>query len=169
MKVWKAMALGLTATAAFLIALTLTGLAHGLALLIYVLFLVAMLLVTIVGRLRDVLPPTVEFRRMLAAPSRGEIEVEQFEKMKLSLAISRHSRTDLYVQLRPPVRDIVAARLFRDYGIDLDHEPDRAEAILGGGRAWELVRRDYRSPDDRSAPGWSEHELEQLVEELERL
>ena len=106
---------------------------------------------------------------MLTAPSRAETELEQYETVKLSLAISRYSRADLHAQLRPPVRDIVAARLLRDYGIDLDHEPDRAQAILEGGRAWELVRPDHRSPDDRSAPGWSEHELEQLVEELERL
>jgi hypothetical protein len=169
MKIWKAALLGLAATVAFVVALALTGLAHGLVLLAYVLFLAAVVFLMLIRRLGDMLPPATEFRRMLTRSSQQETQVEQFETIKLWFAIARYSRSDLYFRLRLPVRDIVAARLSRSYGVDLQREPDRAAAILGDGRAWEVVRPDYRSPDDRSAPGWSEHELGQLVEELERL
>ncbi len=169
MKIWKAALLGLAATVALVIALMLTGVAHGLVLLAYVIFLVALLFAMLIGRLRRVLPLAVEFRRMLPPPALPEMHVEQFETVKLRVAIARYSRSDLYFRLQTPVRDIVAARLSRSYGVDLEREPDRAAAILGEGRAWELVRPDYRSRSDRSAPGWSEREVEQLVEELESL
>ncbi len=169
MKIWKAALLGLAATVALVIALMLTGVAQGLVLLAYVIFLVALLFAMLIGRLRRVLPLAVEFRRMLPPPALPEAHAEQFETVKLWVAIARYSRSDLYFRLRTPVRDIVAARLSRSYGVDLEREPDRAAGILGEGRAWELVRPDYRSDSDRSAPGWSEHEVEQLVEELENL
>jgi hypothetical protein len=174
MKTWKAASLALAATMAFVIGLALTGIGHGLVLLAYVLFLAAVLFIVVIGRLRDLLPPAADFRRMKVPRGRQETRVEQFEMVKLWLAISRYSRSDLYYRLRPPVRDIVAARLSRGYGVDLEREPDRAASILageqlGGSRAWELVRPDYRSTNDEPAPGWSERELEQLIEELERL
>jgi hypothetical protein len=169
MKIWKAALLGLAVTVALVVALMLTGVAHGLVLLAYVIFLVALLLFVLVGRLRRVLPLAVEFRRMRPLPAVPETHVEQFETVKRWVAIARYSRSDLYFRLRIPVRDIVAARLSRSYGVDLEREPGRAAAILGQGRAWELVRPDYSWGSDRSAPGWSEHEVEQLVDELERL
>jgi hypothetical protein len=169
MKIWKAALLGLAVTVALVVALMLTGVVHGLVLLAYVIFLVALLFAMLIGRLRRVLPLAGEFRRMLSPPALPEPHVKQFESVKLRVAMARYSRSDLCFQLRTPVRDIVAARLSRGYGVDLEREPDRAAAILGEGRAWELVRPDYRSGSDRSAPGWSEHEVEQLVEELEKL
>jgi hypothetical protein len=169
MKNWRAALLGLAATVALVIALMLTGVAHGLVLLAYLIFLVALLLAMLIGRLRRVLPLAVEFRRMRPLPAVPETHVEQFETVKRWVAIARYSRSDLYFRLQAPVRDIVAARLSRSHGVDLEREPDRAAAILGQGRAWELVRPDYSSGSDRSAPGWSEHEVEQLVDELEKL
>jgi hypothetical protein len=169
MKIWRAALLGLAATVAVVIALMLTGVVHGLVLVAYVIFLAALLFAMLIGRLRRVLPLAVEFRRMLPPPAVPETHVKQFETVRLWVAIARYSRSDLYFRLRTPVRDIVSARLSRSYGVDLEREPGRAAAILGQGRAWELVRPDYSWGSDRSAPGWSEHEVEQLVDELERL
>lgn len=169
MKIWRAALLVLAATAAVVLALTLTGVAHGLVLLAYVVFLTALLLVVLIGRLRQVLPLAAEFGRLPPSPARPTAQVQQFETMKLWIGMARYSRSDLYFRLRGPVRDIVSTRLLRSYGVDMEREPARAQAILGGGRAWELVRSDYRSDADRSAPAWSEADLEQLVDELENL
>ncbi len=166
---WRAARLVIVATVVLAIAFALTGVANGLALLVYVLFLAAVLLALMVGRLRAVLPPAADFRKMPAKASPAETHVEQFETVKRWVVIASHGQSDLFFQLRPLVRDIVAARLSRNYSINLEREPDRAAAILGDGRAWQLVRPDWRTSAERSAPGWTEHELEQLVEELESL
>jgi hypothetical protein len=169
MKAWKAILLGLAATVAVVIGLTLTGIAHGVVLLAYVLALAALLFATLLGRLQRSLPPAREFRRLLPRAAPLETGVEQFEVVKRWIVIAGYSRSDLYFRLRNPVRDIVAARLSRNHGVDLERDPERAAAILGEGRAWELVRPDYRSYADRDAPGWSRREMEQLIEELETL
>ena len=70
--------------------------------------------------------------------------MEQLETVKRLVTLAGSSRSDL-LRLRPLVREIVAARLSRRYGVDLEREPERAEALLGKGRAWELVRPDLRA------------------------
>jgi len=166
---WRPALLVLAATVALGVALTLTGAANGLALLVYVLFLAAVAFALLVARLRAGLPPAADFERLLAGPGRRPTDVEQFETVKRRVAIASYSQLDLHSRLRPLVRDIVAARLLRRHGVDLEREPERAATIIGEGRAWELARPDREPPADRFARGWSVRELEQLVEELEGL
>ena len=131
------------------------------------LFVAAILLAVLVARLGAALPLAMDFERVVSKPGKHEPPVEQFETVKRRVAISSYSQLDLHSRLRPLVQDIAAARLSRRYGIDLGREPERAAALLEGNRIWELVRSDREPPTDRFAPGWSEHELERLVEELE--
>ena len=168
MRLWKLILLALAGAVALVIGLVLAGVGNGLALLAYVLFVAALLFAWLIGRLTTVLPLAPDFQRMLRRPDRSETRVEQFETVKRSVVLAGSSRSDL-LRLRPLVREIVAARLARRYGVDLEREPERAASLLGEGRAWELVRPDSATPADRYAPGWSQRELEQLVEELERL
>jgi len=166
---WRIAVVVVLATVAVVIALTLTGAANGLALLVYVLFLAAVLFAQLVARLRLPLPSALDFDSLLSGPRQQPMEVEQFETIKRLLAVSSYSESDLYSRLRPLVREILATRLSRRYGIDLGREPERARALLGQGRAWELARSDREPPHDRLARGWPERELELLVEELESL
>ena len=169
MKIWKLALLAGTATAALIVALALTGLAHGWALLAYILFLASLAFMWLLSRLRAVLPPCRDFERLVARREVRPATVDQFETVRGWVAIARYTQADVYLRLRPLVREIVAARLLRAHGIDLYHEPQRAGAVVGPGRTWELVRPDSPPPEDRLARGWSQRELEQLVEELERL
>ena len=168
MRLWKALLLVLAGAVALIVAFALAGVGDGLALLAYALFIAALLFAWLIGRLSSTLPLAPDFQRMLRRPVRAETRVEQFETVKRSVILARSSQTDL-LRLRPLVREIVAARLSRRYGVDLEREPELAASLLGQGRAWELVRVDSAAPVDRYAPGWSQSELEQLVEELERL
>ena len=168
MRLWKALLLVLAGAVALIVAFALAGVGDGLALLAYALFIAALLFAWLIGRLSSTLPLAPDFQRMLRRPVRAETRVEQFETVKRSVILARSSRSDL-LRLRPLVREIVAARLSRRYGVDLEREPALAASLLGQGRAWELVRVDSAAPVDRYAPGWSQSELEQLVEELERL
>jgi hypothetical protein len=168
MRLWKASLLALTAAVAVVIGIVLAGVGNGVALLAYVLFIAALLFAWLLGRLENVLPPARDFQRLLSRPDRPEMPVEQYESIRRLVLLAGSSRSDL-LRLRPLVRDIVAARLSRRYGIDLEREPARAGSLLGERRVWELVRPDYATAGDRDAPGWSPGELAQLVEELESL
>jgi hypothetical protein len=167
-RLWHIGVVGLAATVALVIALALIGVGKGIPLLIYVLFIAALLFAWLVGRLRTALPAAPRFDTLISRPEPGEIEVEQLETVRRRVFLAGTSRADLF-RLRPLVREIVATRLSRRWGVDLEREPERVRALLRDGPAWELVRPDPVSPRDPHAPGWSQRELERLVEELEEL
>jgi hypothetical protein len=172
-KWWRLGLLLGAATVALIVALALTGVGNGLPLLIYVLFIAALLIGWLIGRLRRTLPLAPDFQRLLSSPVPGKTEVEQFEGIRRRLTLAQSSRADL-LRLQPLVREIAAARLSRR-DIDLEREPEEAQALVAGDKVWELIRPDTvapagpREPVDPRAPGWSRTELERLVEELENL
>jgi hypothetical protein len=167
-KLWKKALPVLAAAAAVFVGVALAGVGNGLALLAYVLSMAALVFVWVIGRLRAALPPAPDFQRLLATKEPPEMAVEQLETVKRLVALAGASRFDLF-RLRPLVREIVSARLSRRYGVALERDPDRAETLLQSSRAWGLLGPDSALPVDRDAPGWSRHELEQLIEELENL
>jgi len=141
----------------------------GAVVLVYVLAYGALLLVLLLSGLRSRLPLAVRFERLLAPVEVDSQEVEQFRTLERDLRLSVSFDHDLYFHLRPRVREIVAVRLAKRHGVDLEGEPEQAQSLIGPGRVWELVRPDREAPVDRHARGWSRIELEQLVDELERL
>ncbi len=167
MSAWKIMATVLAATAGVVLALLLAGWSDGLALLAYVLFVGAVAMVVLAGRLRAELPPSTPFEWLLAAAPQRVEPVGQLETIRRGLAAAGWSRGELHYRLAPMIREIAAARLSRRHGVDLDRQPERARALIGGGRVWELVGPRRRPPEDRYASGWSRRELEELLDELE--
>jgi hypothetical protein len=166
---WRAVAWAVFGTVGVVVALVLAGSSHGLALLAYVLFLGALALLNLTARLRATLPAEPDFEQLLGRSDRGAEPIEQLETLSRTLSAAGWNQSELHYRLRPPVREIVAARLSRRHGVDLDRQPERARALLGDGRAWELVRPDRERPQDRSARGWSRRELSELLDELEAI
>ena len=169
MNVWKAAGAVVIALAGLAIALVLHGKTGGLALVVYVFVLGAALVALALSRLGRALPLAPELRRLLLRPRNSIDEVEQFRTMARQLTLSSSSEHDLHFHLRPLIQEIARARLARRHGIDLDQEPERARALMGSGRVWELIRPDRERPKDWQARGWSEPELERLMDELEDL
>jgi hypothetical protein len=167
MKFLRPVLLAVVAVGVVVIGLVLAGVGNGVALLIYVLVVAAAAFSWVLARLSATLPAAPDLSPARAG-DRGSGRLEQLDTVKRLVMLAGSSQGDLF-RLRPLVRDIVAARLSRGYGVDLAREPQRAALLLGHGRAWELVRPDNAGPADRYAPGWSQLELEQLVEELENL
>lgn len=94
--------------------------------------------------------------------------IGQLESVARALDLAEASSFDLHNVLRPIVREIAAARLAR-HGVSLDHEPERAEALLGAP-TWELVRTDREAPAGRSGRGGcSRDELRAIVDSLEAI
>ncbi len=167
MSAWKITAAVLAATAGVMLALLLAGWSDGVALLAYVLFVGAIALLVLARRLRAALPPATPFERLLAAAPRRMEPVGQLETIRQGLAAAGWSRGELHYRLAPMIREIAAARLSRHHGIDLDRQPERARALIGDGRVWELAGPRSGPPEDRYASGWSRRELEELLDELE--
>lgn len=141
----------------------------GVIVLVYVLAYGALLLALLLWGLRSGLPPAVRFERLLLRAGAEEQEVAQLRSIERDLRLSVSSEHDLYVHLRPRVREIAAVRLSKRHGVDLDREPEQAQALMGPGKVWELVRPDREAPADRRARGWPRTELEKLIDELEKL
>jgi len=166
---WKITATVLAGTAGVVLALLLAGWSHGLVLLAYVLFVSAVALLVLAGRLRAALPPATPFEELLAAAPWRVQPVGQLESIRQGLAAASWSRGELHYRLAPMIREIAAARLSRRHGVDLDRQPERARALIGDGRVWELAGPRRGPPENRRAGGWSRRELEELLDELEEI
>lgn len=168
MSVWKVAVAVLAAAAGLALALLLGRRSAGVALLAYVLFVGAVALVVLTRRLGAALPPTAPFERLLATAPRRVEPVSQLETIRRGLSAASWNKAELHFRLAPMVREIAAARLSRRYGVDLDRQPEQAEALIGGGRLWELAGPAGR-PGGRDGAGWSRQELEELLDELEAI
>jgi hypothetical protein len=166
---WRVGVAAVAGTVGVVLALVLAGSSHGLALLAYVLFLGALALAALAGRLRAALPEAPRFEALLVRETRMDEPIGQLETILRTLSGAEWIQTELHYRLRPLVREITAARLSRQYGVDLDRQPEQARALIGEGRVWELVRPEREPPEERHAHGWSRAELEELVDQLERV
>jgi hypothetical protein len=75
---------------------------------------------------------------------------------------------ELHHRLRPRVRNLARSLLAARRGISLENDPELSRELLGEA-AWELVRDDRPSPEDRLARGLPSSELARVVASLERL
>lgn len=116
------------------------------------------------GRLPGWLAGLVRRRRHVSQSS----TFASYERVIGDLAWARHSRRDFDLTLRKRLLDAAAVRLERDRGVDLVRHPDRARELLGA-RAWTVLAPDQPASVDRSAPGVSLAQVEQLVSAIERL
>jgi hypothetical protein len=163
------MIVAVTAVIGVAVGLVVARLAGDVVVLVYVLVLGALLLVRLVRGLRSILPPAVRFERLLARPDPQTDEVEQFRTVERDVRLSMSSGQSAQLRLGPMVREIVSVRLWRRHGVDLDREPERAEALVGAGRTWDVIRPDREAPGDGLSRGWSRRDIEQLIDELERI
>ncbi|HEU5278566.1 MAG TPA: hypothetical protein VFU26_06655 [Gaiellaceae bacterium] len=108
-----------------------------------------------------------EFERTLAGMRRRRPEVTELGFAR-DLESSTLNDFHLHRRLRPVLQEIAAHRLLTRYGVDLAAEPARARELVGP-TAWELVRPERPSPENRRAPGPSLSHLRRVVAELERI
>jgi hypothetical protein len=165
---WRLRGTAVAGTVAVIVALLLAGSARGLALLAYVLFLGALALMALVAKLRVASPLAPRFDELVARPAREERPIGQLVKMQRLVNAAGWDQSALHHRLRPVLQEVLAARLSRQHGVDLEREPARARSVVGEGPLWELVRPDRRVPEDRGR-GLSRRELEALLDELERV
>ena len=105
---------------------------------------------------------------MLIRTQRRYSRPESLAAMEEVVALAQADEFDVHFRLRPVLTEITAAGLASRAGIDLPHEPQRAEARLSPA-TWELVRPDRPRPESAGARGIKTGSLQEIVTELERI
>jgi len=129
---------------------------------VYLLFLGALLVLVIVSAVSAAAPRARRSDLASALNERPERagQVPQLAKIEREVTLAIGNAYDLHSRLLPHLREIASARLERR---GLRSGPDTL------GRWWELLRPDRPEPSERFAPGIPEHELRELVGDLERI
>ena len=118
-----------------------------------------------VRALVQVLPP---LRRTASAQGSavGEGTGDRERLDRVVSAATSHAG-DLHLRLRPILREIAADGL-RRRGVELDAQPQAAQALLAP-ETWEVVRPDRPRPDDAFARGLAPARLNAVLDDLEAL
>jgi len=129
---------------------------------VYLLFLGALLMLVIVSAVSAAAPRARRSDLASALNERPERagQVPQLAKVEREVTLAIGNAYDLHTRLLPHLREIAAARLERR---GQRAGPDTL------GRWWDLLRPDRPEPSERFAPGIPEHELRELVADLERI
>jgi hypothetical protein len=107
------------------------------------------------------------FEDALLAPPASPFEVPGLRAVETDVRMATANAFGVELRLKPVLRELARWRLQRDYGIDLDREPDTARRVLGEP-AWPLVAPSEAFPDFHAA-GMSLAEVDAAVDRLERL
>ena len=141
---------------------------RALALQVYAFGLCAIVLLWLLGRsgpARDERSAFDEARRVEPAEDDPVIDLARVER-EVTLGVA--NAYDLHYRLRPRIRAIVTSRLADRRGIDLERQPDAAQAAVDPA-VWELVRPDRQPPRDRHGPGLGLPRLRKVMEGLDHI
>ena len=89
-------------------------------------------------------------------------------RLEREVSMAGTASFDVHYRLRPSLVELATGLLFSRRGIDLEREPERAQAVLGD-ETWELVRPDRPAPLQRHGAGIDPAHLERVVVALEQV
>jgi hypothetical protein len=89
-------------------------------------------------------------------------------RLEREVSMAGSTAFDVHFFLRPALIELAGGLLSSRRGIDLEEEPERAQAVLGDD-VWELVRPDRPQPLERLGTGIKPDRLERVVSTLEHL
>ena len=136
---------------------------------IYVLFLGAIAVGTLVGSFRTLEPEAwarSPFERDQEKPERPP-PIAELERIDRLVVLGAANEFDLHYRLRPLLRQVAGDRLHGRHGVELDRDPERARQLLGD-QLWQLVSAE-REVGRRTGPGLPAAELAGHIERLEAL
>ena len=142
---------------------------RDLAVQAYALFLGAMVLLWLLGATRS--PERQRSSSFDEARRRREPRAErlpELARVEREVALGVANAFDLHHRLRTRVRQVTATRLAAHRGIDLDRQPEAAQAVLDPA-LWELVRPDRELSGDRFGPGLGREQLRAVMHGLDRI
>ena len=109
-----------------------------------------------------------QFERALVRPRRRAVRPDDLERLERQVALAQENVFDFYSRLRPVLIDAASAALWRNHGVDLATQPDRARELLPPD-VWDVVRPDAERPTDRHATGPPLGRIDAIVAGIERM
>jgi hypothetical protein len=153
-------------TTAFVAALVVRPHDQAPALDAFVLFLGFLGLVVATRMTSQAFPESVgQFEDALRPRDQPPPRLADLERLERTVEMATQSAFDVYYRLRPPLREIVLARLL-PRGLDLEDE--RAHELLGD-EVWAIVGPEATRPKDHFAPGAKLATIQAAVTRLEEL
>jgi hypothetical protein len=136
---------------------------------IYVFFLGAIAVGSLVGSFRTLEPKPWERSPFERDPEKPEQPppIAGLDRIDRLVVLGAANEFDFHYRLRPLLRQLAADRLYGHYGFELDRDPERARELLGD-ELWQLVSPE-RQVGRRTGPGLPPAELTAHVERLEAL
>ena len=141
---------------------------RALALQVYAFGLCAIVLLWLISRTGAARGERSTFDEARRADSDDDSPLADLAKIEREVTLGVANAYDLHYRLRPRIRAIVASRLADRRGIDLERQPDAAEAAVAPV-VWELVRPDRLPPRDRHGPGLGVVRLREVMDGLDRI
>jgi hypothetical protein len=134
-----------------------------------VLFCGAVLVLALAGRVQAAAPPAgrSSIEAALDVPALRPARPVELERIERRVVLGVTHAGDFHASLLPQLRRL-AMPLLAARGVDLDHDPEAARALLGDD-ACELLRPGRPRPADPFAPGVPAERLAAVVDALEGL
>jgi hypothetical protein len=135
----------------------------------YLVFAGALVAIAAARAARRVFPaPRGTVPAVVASAQRRYPYPESLAAIEDDVALAQADQFDVHFRLRPLFRDIAAAGLATQSGVDLEREQERARQQLSPAM-WELVRPDRPRPERQGVRGIDNAALSEAVAELERI
>ena len=114
-------------------------------------------------------PGPFPFDQALHQPPEREIPpAREPDRIAFEVGAATHRALELHHAFRRRLRRLAADRLAAEHGVDLDADRDAARSLLGA-EAWDLLRPDHESPEDRFGPGMPIEDVTKIVSAVEDL
>ena len=114
-------------------------------------------------------PGPFPFDRALRQPDEEGIpRATEPDRIAFEVGASTYRALELHHRFRRRLRRLAADRLAAEHGVDLDTDRDAARSLLGAD-AWDLLRPDHVSPEDRFGPGMPIEDVTKIVTAVEDL
>ncbi len=168
-RAWVVIRLVLLPTMALGIALALTPSRATLEVHVWLLVVLGLGLLAFLAAVHTAFPHTPSpFTASLRRPQEAAERPAALVRLEREASMAGTSAFDVHYRLRPTVSELAAELLSARRGIDLEHDPERAHAVLGDD-AWEIVQPDRPQPAERHGAGIDEATLDRVVTALERV
>jgi hypothetical protein len=167
---WRLARSLIVATVVLVVLLSVPRVSTARALAISIVLVAALVLFSLIGhsREREGAEPASRFEQALRRRKPKPAQPEELLRMERELVLGSADADHAHRRLLPLLRATAAARIAARHGFELERRPEAARALLGED-AWDLLRPDRPSPEDRHGPGVSPRRVAALIERVESL
>ena len=108
------------------------------------------------------------FERALVRTRVRDERPAELERLERRVSLATASAVDFHYRLRPELVAAAEGVLWREHGVELARQPERACELLPA-HVWDVVRPDLEPPQESRAPGPPLEQIESVIAGIERM